>query len=107
MPVVSNTRKSERSSKIAAATARAITKTSKAKPRPSTKQAPEKARARSSGGAAKAWKDGDVRFTHPDRVYWVDVGVTKQDLADYYRSVWDVMAAHVVERPLALVRCPD
>jgi bifunctional non-homologous end joining protein LigD len=50
---------------------------------------------------------GQVRFTHPDRVYWVDVGVTKQDLADYYRAVWDLMAPQVIERPLALVRCPD
>jgi bifunctional non-homologous end joining protein LigD len=65
------------------------------------------ARNRSSSRPAKGWKDGDVRFTHPDRVYWVDVGVTKLDLADYYRSVWDVMAPHVVGRPLALVRCPD
>jgi bifunctional non-homologous end joining protein LigD len=48
-----------------------------------------------------------VRFTHPDRVYWVDVGVTKQDLADYYRNVWDWMAPHVTGRPLALLRCPD
>ena len=56
---------------------------------------------------SKPWKEGDVRFTHPDRVYWVDVGVTKQDLADYYRSVWDVMAPHVIGRPLALVRCPE
>jgi bifunctional non-homologous end joining protein LigD len=48
-----------------------------------------------------------VRFTHPDRVYWVDVGVTKQDLADYYRSVWDWMAPQVVNRPLSLLRCPD
>src|SRR5581483_7047784 len=31
----------------------------------------------------------------------------KQDLADFYRSVWDWMAPHVVGRPLALVRCPD
>jgi bifunctional non-homologous end joining protein LigD len=61
----------------------------------------------SASRPAKGWKDGDVRFTHPDRVYWVDVGVTKQDLADYYRSVWDVMAPHVVGRPRALVRCPD
>jgi bifunctional non-homologous end joining protein LigD len=49
----------------------------------------------------------DVRLTHPDRVYWVDVGVTKQDLADYYRAVWERMAPHVVGRPLALVRCPE
>jgi DNA ligase D-like protein (predicted polymerase) len=49
----------------------------------------------------------DVHLTHPDRVYWVDVGVTKQDLADYYRAVWDWMAPQIVGRPLALVRCPE
>jgi bifunctional non-homologous end joining protein LigD len=57
--------------------------------------------------APKPWRDGDVRFTHPDRVYWVDVGITKQDLANYYTGVWQWMAPHVVGRPLALVRCPD
>jgi bifunctional non-homologous end joining protein LigD len=35
------------------------------------------------------------------------VGVTKQNLADYYRSVWDYMAPHLTDRPLALLRCPD
>jgi bifunctional non-homologous end joining protein LigD len=58
-----------------------------------------------SGG--KPMQAGAVRFTHPDRVYWVDVGVTKQDLADYYRTVWDHMAPQVIGRPLSLVRCPD
>ncbi|HZN30365.1 MAG TPA: DNA ligase D [Xanthobacteraceae bacterium] len=57
--------------------------------------------------SAKPGKESDVRFTHPDRVYWVDVGVTKQDLAEYYRAVWEWMAPHVVDRPLALVRCPE
>ena len=47
-----------------------------------------------------------VRLTHPDRVYWVDVGVTKEDLAEYYVGVWDFMRPHVVGRPLAIVRCP-
>ena len=47
-----------------------------------------------------------VRLTHPDRVYWPDAGVTKQDLADYYAAVWPRIAPHVVRRPLALLRCP-
>jgi len=47
---------------------------------------------------------GNVHLTHPDRVYWVDVGVTKEDLAEYYVSVWDWMAPHVVGRPLAQAR---
>jgi bifunctional non-homologous end joining protein LigD len=52
-------------------------------------------------------QEGAVRFTHPDRVYWPDVGVTKQDLADYYAAVWDWMAPQVVNYPLSLLRCPD
>jgi bifunctional non-homologous end joining protein LigD len=48
-----------------------------------------------------------VELTHPDRIYWDDVSVTKQDLADYYRNIWDRMAPHVIGRPLAFLRCPD
>jgi bifunctional non-homologous end joining protein LigD len=48
-----------------------------------------------------------VPLTHPDRVYWPDVGVTKEGLADYYAQVWDWMAPHVVGRVLSLVRCPE
>jgi bifunctional non-homologous end joining protein LigD len=120
MPVMTDSKKSvtnkttatnNTSSKVAAETAKAMTKTSKAKPGPSggrvSKTASKTVSKTSSGGKAKAWKDGDVRFTHPDRVYWVDVGVTKQDLADYYRLAWDWMAPYVVNRPLSLVRCPD
>ena len=49
----------------------------------------------------------DVPLTHPDRVYWEDAGVTKQDLADYYTQVWDWIAPHVTGRVLSLVRCPE
>jgi bifunctional non-homologous end joining protein LigD len=62
------------------------------------------ARAR-SGGAQVAV--ADVHLTHPDRVYWADVGVTKEDLAAYYLDVWKLIAPHLVDRPLAIVRCPD
>ncbi|HTC01794.1 MAG TPA: DNA ligase D [Xanthobacteraceae bacterium] len=68
----------------------------------SAKPAPGRAKASARGRADV----GNVHLTHPDRVYWVDVGVTKEDLAEYYVSVWDWMAPHVVDRPLALVRCP-
>jgi bifunctional non-homologous end joining protein LigD len=49
----------------------------------------------------------NVHLTHPDRVYWADAGVTKQDLAEYYVSVWDRMAPHIVDRPLSIVRAPE
>ena len=47
-----------------------------------------------------------VRLTHPDRIYWPDAGVTKQGLADYYVEVFPAMAPHLVNRPVALLRCP-
>jgi bifunctional non-homologous end joining protein LigD len=50
---------------------------------------------------------GQVRLTHPDRIYWQDAGVTKQDLADYYGKVWKWMRPHVVGRTIALLRCPE
>jgi len=60
-----------------------------------------------TGSSSGEEQKSAVRFTHPDRVYWVDVGVTKQDLANYYRAAWRWMAPHLIDRPLALVRCPD
>jgi bifunctional non-homologous end joining protein LigD len=47
------------------------------------------------------------QLTHSDRLYWPDVGVTKEDLADYYAGIWHKIAPHIVGRPLALLRCPD
>ena len=62
------------------------------------------ARARKRSAASN---DTAVKFTNPDRVYWPDAEVTKQQLADYYTAVWDHIAPHLVNRPLALLRCPD
>ncbi|QHC36773.1 non-homologous end-joining DNA ligase [Komagataeibacter xylinus] len=48
-----------------------------------------------------------VTLTHPDRIYWPDGGVTKAGLADYYEAVWPRMAPFIIDRPLALLRCPE
>jgi bifunctional non-homologous end joining protein LigD len=61
---------------------------------------------RPSAKAKLANNENAVTLTHADRVYWPDVEVTKQQLADYYTAVWDHMAPHLVDRPLALLRCP-
>ena len=66
---------------------------------------------RSSVNAAKDSKSeariAGVRLTHPDRILFPDVGVTKLDLAAYYESVADWILPYVVGRPLTLVRCPE
>lgn len=53
-----------------------------------------------------AHQEADVNLTHPDRVYWPDEGITKQGLADYYAEVWPRIEPFIVNRPLALLRCP-
>jgi bifunctional non-homologous end joining protein LigD len=58
---------------------------------------------KSTGGAGGS----AVRLTHPDRVYWPDVGVTKKHLAEYYVSVWDWIKPHISGRALSLVRAPE
>ena len=47
-----------------------------------------------------------VRLSHPDKVLYPDLGLTKDDLARYYVRVADWMLPHIVDRPLAIVRCP-
>jgi bifunctional non-homologous end joining protein LigD len=49
----------------------------------------------------------NVRLTHPDRVLFSDVGLTKLGLATYYAQVGQWMLPYVMDRPLSLVRCPD
>jgi bifunctional non-homologous end joining protein LigD len=77
--------------------------------RKSAKSASEAA-AKPQAKSARSTQDGEVagvHLTHPDRVYWPDAGVTKQDLAEYYVRVWDAMAPHIVNRALAIVRAPE
>jgi bifunctional non-homologous end joining protein LigD len=47
-----------------------------------------------------------IRLTHPDRVVYPDVGVTKRELAEYFAAVAPWLLPHVADRPLSLVRCP-
>jgi bifunctional non-homologous end joining protein LigD len=56
---------------------------------------------------ARELPQSSVTLTHPDRIYWPDEGVTKQGLVSYYAQVWRLIEPYVVNRPLALLRCPD
>ncbi len=58
-------------------------------------------------GSVPKSQRSNALLTHPDRIYWPDVGVTKQGLADYYSEVWSFASPFLIRRPLALVRCPE
>jgi bifunctional non-homologous end joining protein LigD len=49
---------------------------------------------------------GGVAISHPDRIVYADVGLTKLDVARYYERVADRLLPYVARRPLTLVRCP-
>jgi bifunctional non-homologous end joining protein LigD len=57
--------------------------------------------------------DGDgvvvagVRVTHPERVLFDELGLTKEALARYYEGVAQWMLPELKDRPLSLVRCPQ
>jgi bifunctional non-homologous end joining protein LigD len=48
-----------------------------------------------------------VKITHPERLIWPSLGISKLDLARYYDGVAERMLPHLARRPLTLVRCPD
>jgi bifunctional non-homologous end joining protein LigD len=47
-----------------------------------------------------------VRISHPDRVIYPDLGISKIALARYYERIADWIVPHVAGRPLTLVHCP-
>jgi bifunctional non-homologous end joining protein LigD len=51
--------------------------------------------------------DFPYRLTHPERVVYPDVGITKGDVARYYLSIAPRMLPHVAGRLLTMVRCPE
>lgn len=48
---------------------------------------------------------GAVNLTHPDRELWP--GITKHDLAEYWRAISPHALPGLAHRPLAIVRCPS
>jgi bifunctional non-homologous end joining protein LigD len=48
-----------------------------------------------------------VRLTSPDKILYPDEGITKLELANYYKTIADWILPHIADRPLVLVRCPE
>src|SRR5215203_2545826 len=47
-----------------------------------------------------------VRLSSPERVLFPDVGITKQDLFEYYRAIAPVLVPHLRNRPFTMKRSP-
>lgn len=84
------------------------------RPRVEAAAAPKASRGRTaSKGAPGPGESGaeavvaGVRISHPDRVVFPELGITKLDLARHFERVASLMLPHVAARPLSLVRCPE
>ncbi|NIJ82150.1 DNA ligase D [Xanthomonas cannabis] len=108
--------------KTRTATRKAVTKTvaktvSKVATRTAQKRAGKRAPAagaKSSSVAASAVSTSSatlsvdaVSITHPERVVFPASGISKGDVAAYYRAVASLVVPEVARRPLSLLRCPD
>ena len=49
----------------------------------------------------------ELRVTNLDKVFWPEDGYTKADVMNYYAQVWPILAPHLRDRPLSLVRYPE
>lgn len=49
----------------------------------------------------------EVEITHRDKVFWPEMGYTKGDLLDYYKSVAQYILPYLEDRPQSLLRQPD
>ncbi|HEY2413283.1 MAG TPA: DNA ligase D [Pirellulaceae bacterium] len=71
------------------------------------KRAMAKKTAASRDAGTNSTEVSKVRLSNPNKVFYPEQGLTKLDLANYYVQVAPWMLPHVVNRPLALVRCPN
>jgi bifunctional non-homologous end joining protein LigD len=82
---------------------RARTATSTSTPTPTTARKRPPAR---RGPDSPAIEISGIRISHPDRVMYPDLGLTKEDVVRYYDAVADAMVPHLSGRPLTLLHCP-
>ncbi|MGO1068711.1 DNA ligase D [Lysobacter sp. CA199] len=49
----------------------------------------------------------EAKITHPERIVFPEPGISKGEVADYYRAVSRWLLPELIERPISLLRCPD
>jgi bifunctional non-homologous end joining protein LigD len=68
---------------------------------------PEEIRLEKPRSGAAARRSASIELTHPERILWGDLGITKQGLADFYTAIAPWVLPHLRDRVLSLVRCPS
>ena len=70
---------------------------------------PRKTAAKKTAGSGPQRREmvapDEFRLTSPTRVVYPDKGITKQQVADYYRGMMDWFLPEIVDRPVSIIRC--
>ncbi|MBY5960085.1 non-homologous end-joining DNA ligase [Membranicola marinus] len=48
-----------------------------------------------------------IKISHPDKIIFPDLGLTKGEMVEYYEKISEYMLPHLKNRPLTLLRFPD
>jgi bifunctional non-homologous end joining protein LigD len=74
-----------------------------------TKTAPAATRAtvKRTASAEPAAEAAGIRISHPDRLIYPELQLSKLQLAQYYEAIGKWILPHVQGRPLTLVHCPE
>jgi bifunctional non-homologous end joining protein LigD len=79
-----------------------------AKPSAEVKKARKTLRRRpaTDSGEKSTAEVAGIALSHPGRVYYPELELTKLGLARFYESIADWVLPHLVNRPLTMLRCP-
>jgi bifunctional non-homologous end joining protein LigD len=72
-----------------------------------TKTAKPKKSAKAKRDARRTAGDFGIEISSPDRVIFPELGLTKQDLADYYATIEPLIMVDATDRPMTLIRFPS
>ena len=77
-------------------------------PKSENLKSPEKLLLTSPGDTEEKEINGHLlKFTHLDKLYWPEDGVSKRDMFNYYDQVAPFMVPYLKDRPMSLNRFPD
>jgi bifunctional non-homologous end joining protein LigD len=63
--------------------------------------------AKAAAAIARETVVAGIRISHPERLIYPDLGISKLQLARYYEAVGEWIVPHAAGRPLTLFHCPD
>jgi bifunctional non-homologous end joining protein LigD len=71
------------------------------------KEMPEKIAVKSQQRSSIKREKSMSQLTHPEKLLYPDLHITKLDLAEFYSRIQDWILPYLIKRPLTVVRCPQ